>query len=257
MYGKWFSTVYEGSMVGAGALTFAVWGYCVAKADPESHIVSLNPTLLSAILGEPVSGIEKTIELLSSPDPKSRCPDHEGRRLLHQGGHDYLVVTHSRYRGMKSEEDRRRYMRQYMREYRASDGPVNKKVNRSLCKANPASASASVSDSGSSLEMGVQGEGWLAWSWDQAKATAEDPHVGMPESMARTYFDARTARGWVDGAGLPVARTLEALKADMRKWKVNEPNHGARHGRISADQRRADESAREYPENIKPKIIKV
>lgn len=146
MYGKWFATVYEGSMVGSGALVFAVWGYCCGKADPVSHIVSLNPTLLATIIGEKPDDVARAIDKLCAPDPDSRCTDHDGRRLLHCGGFDYFVVTHAQYRAISSEEQRREYMRGYMRKRRAGGGGVNTKANESLHTPNPASASVSVSD---------------------------------------------------------------------------------------------------------------
>jgi hypothetical protein len=99
--------------------------------------------------------------------------------------------------------------------------------------------------------------------WDLAtvKAWAEHETVGMPAKLLAEYWDQRAARGWVDGAGLPVARTVEALCADMRKWKVKAPsrNQGGRNGGnagSSADSRRDSERSREYAEVDAPRIIK-
>ncbi len=157
MYGKWFDSVYEGSMAGSGPIVLAVWGYCCAKADPEDHTVLLNPSVLVAKIGKITEAeVRSAIEFLLSPDPDSQCKDHEGRRLLHSGGLRYFVVTHERYRGMRSEEDRRHYMRKYMRDYRAD---VNKNVYTDLPRANPASAyaSSSASEESSSEKEGVVG----------------------------------------------------------------------------------------------------
>ena len=105
-------------MIGSGAIVFAVWGYCCGKAEPEDHTVSLNPILLSTIIGEPVKKIQKAIAYLCAPDPKSRCTDHEGRRLIHQGGFDYFVVTHAEYRKIRNSEDIRAYNREMKRKER-------------------------------------------------------------------------------------------------------------------------------------------
>jgi hypothetical protein len=156
MYGKHFTSMYEGSMVGAGAHVFAVWGYCIANADQELHTVRLNPALLSVILGEPVERIEAAIQYLAAPDSNSVCPDEDGRRLLHTTGFEYLVVTHEQYREIKSSADRRAYMRKYMRDYRkaAKDKSLDGRVNN--CKhvntRKLTSASASDSDFGSDPE---------------------------------------------------------------------------------------------------------
>lgn len=118
MYGKIFGKMYLGSMVGSGTTVFAVWGYCIATADPESHEVMLNPVLLATTIGTTVDDIEKAITFLSSPDAKSTNTAHDGRRLLHQSGLSYLVVSHEHYRNIKNMSDSREYERLRKKEYR-------------------------------------------------------------------------------------------------------------------------------------------
>lgn len=161
MYGKIFESLYEGSMVGAGPTIFAVWGYCIAKAD-SSGIVILNPALLAPIIGTSRVDIEQAIEYLTSPDPHSKNPEHEGRRLINMSGYAYKVVSHAIYRDIKNNQDRREYMREYMRKRRGNDAvnSVNS-VNslqslQKLTKVNSASASVSVSVSDG---VGGKGEG--------------------------------------------------------------------------------------------------
>jgi len=107
-------------MVGAGSHVFAVWGYCISCADPEDHTVDLNPTLLATIIGESVERVEEAITFLTDPDPKSHCQDHEGRRLLPQGGLAYFLVTHEQYRNVKNSEELRQYFRENKRKQRLS-----------------------------------------------------------------------------------------------------------------------------------------
>ncbi len=64
MYGKHFSSMYEGSMVGAGSHVFAVWGYVISKADPEAHTIDLNPMLISCIIGDSVERVKSAITFL-------------------------------------------------------------------------------------------------------------------------------------------------------------------------------------------------
>jgi len=110
MYGKHFSSMYSGSMVGSGALIFAVMGYVVANMVPDKKVgaqVELNPKLLAAILGEPESDVSKAIDFLCSPDPHSRSKEAEGRRLVKLGEFDYRVVNGAKYRAIRDEEQRR------------------------------------------------------------------------------------------------------------------------------------------------------
>lgn len=133
MYGKHFESMYTGSMVGAGATVFAVWGYIIAHA--REGRVELNPTILAAVLGAPQADVTAAIDFLASPDERSRSKEYEGRRLVQVGEFLYEVPTHEKYRSMRDDDDRKEYMRQYMRQYRArkkvDGGDVNVNVNRS------------------------------------------------------------------------------------------------------------------------------
>ena len=183
MYGKIFESLYDGSMVGAGPTVFAVWGYCIAKAD-RGGVVNLNPVLLAPIIGTSRVDIERAIEYLERPDPNSKNPDHEGRRLLNMSGFAYFVVSHAVYRGMNNGEDRREYMREYMRR-RRGDEPVNSLQSlQKLTTVNPVSASACVSVSDMD---GVQGKGKPP---KQASA--------IPESLATVDGFADAFAAWVE-----------------------------------------------------------
>lgn len=107
MYGKIFSSTFSGSMFGAGAEVFAVWAYVIANTQ-DSH-VELCPRVIAATIGTTPPKVEEAIEYLCRPDPESRNPEHEGRRLVKEGQYQYLVVSHSIYRGLKDEEERRAY----------------------------------------------------------------------------------------------------------------------------------------------------
>lgn len=110
MYGKIFSSMYEGSMIGAGAVTFAVMGYVIANGMPDRSVgmqVELNPKLLAFILGESQEDVKKAIDKLCRPDPNSRSKEEEGRRLVRIGEFSYKVVNGQKYRDIRNEEERR------------------------------------------------------------------------------------------------------------------------------------------------------
>ena len=118
MYGKLFASCFEGSMVGAGCHVFAVWGYCIAKADAKSHMVELNPKLLSTILGATAKQIKSAIEYLCATDDESHCQEYSGARLVHQVGHTYYLVTHEQYRAIRNTDDMRDYWADMQRKHR-------------------------------------------------------------------------------------------------------------------------------------------
>jgi len=124
-YGRVFERMYEGSMVGAGAAVFAVWCYCVTKADRDSHVVTLNVALLSNIIGESEATISAAISQLCKLDPDSKCKSDGGERLVRRDGLDYFMPSHEYYRTFGREKEVREGNAERQRRHRkkASDAP--------------------------------------------------------------------------------------------------------------------------------------
>jgi len=121
MYGKIFESMYKGSMVGSGAMMFAVWPYVIAHMRPDSTVgaqVDLNPKLMAAILGEKEDEIKTTISQLCAPDPDSNSKEEEGRRLVQVGQFAYRVVNGSKYLSLRNEDERREYNRVKQAQFR-------------------------------------------------------------------------------------------------------------------------------------------
>jgi hypothetical protein len=118
MFGKHFESMYTGSMVGAGALAYAVMGYVISHQKPPSFDVELNPKILSTIIGEDESEIVKTIRKFCEPDEKSRSKSEEGRKLLKLGEYLYHVVNGEVYHKIRTNDERREYFRLYRQKKR-------------------------------------------------------------------------------------------------------------------------------------------
>jgi len=118
MYGKIFESAFAGTLYGSGPTVFAVWSFVIATAKPPGA-VELNPKMLAACIGTDIQDIRNAIGYLCQPDPDSRNQEEDGRRLMHLVGLQYQVVSFEKYRLMRSEDDRRAYMRDYMRDYRS------------------------------------------------------------------------------------------------------------------------------------------
>ena len=117
MYGKFYASTFTGSMYGAGADVFAVWGYVIANAFQSQ--VELNPQLLSGVLGMTPDRAEAAISYLCSPDPNSRSKTHDGRRLVREGQFAYFIPNHAVYLSIRNGAERREYNREKQAEYRA------------------------------------------------------------------------------------------------------------------------------------------
>lgn len=117
VFGKYFDSTFTGSMYGAGPDVFAVWGYVIAHA--RDGTVELNPRALAPVIGTTVARIQAAVAFLCRPDPHSRNPADDGRRLVREGEYQYRVVSHAVYRALRTADDRREYMRRKQRESRA------------------------------------------------------------------------------------------------------------------------------------------
>lgn len=127
MYGKHFASMYTGSMLGSGAISFAVWGYVISNMVPDKITgmqVELNPRLLSALIGEKEDDIRKTILKFCQPDAQSRTKEEQGRKLMPVGQFDYRVVNGLKYRAMRNADERREYLRLKQAEYRKKSKPL-------------------------------------------------------------------------------------------------------------------------------------
>lgn len=121
-FGKHYASMYQGSMIGAGAVVFAVMGYVIANQVPDAEmrmVVELNPKLLGFILGEAESAVAGAIEFLCAADCGSRTKAQEGSRLVRQGEFLYWVVNGQKYRKMQDPARRREQNREAKRRERA------------------------------------------------------------------------------------------------------------------------------------------
>lgn len=125
MYGKHFESMYTGSMCGAGALAFAVWGYVISHQKPTNgrdvFTVELNPKILATLIGESEEDITEQIKEFCAPDPKSRTEDEDGRKLIQESPYTYRVVNGPKYDRIRREDERREYNRERQRRIRAKD----------------------------------------------------------------------------------------------------------------------------------------
>jgi hypothetical protein len=130
MYGKLYEQTFTGSMVGAGPVAFAVWGYVVAHVKPD-HRVEVNARVVAMVIGCKEKEVIAVLKSFCEPDHASRNKDHQGRKLIKEGEYLYYVTGHERFSKCKDHEGRREYQRNYQRTRRKrlreqhADGDVN------------------------------------------------------------------------------------------------------------------------------------
>jgi hypothetical protein len=205
-------TMFSGSMVGSGPCVFAVWAYVIAHTNHESR-VELNPMILSAVIGAPLAELDKAIETLCGPDPRSRSKEFEGRRLIKEGEFLYHVPTFERYNQPDRKGARREYFRLKKQEQRAKSvaaAPADEP------KPTPAQAPEPVKVSRKSFVKPTLDEVLLL----SAKA-------GLPDSEAEKFHAYYEANGWKVGRN-----PMKSWPAALTNWKLNYYNsNGHRHSR--------------------------
>lgn len=104
-YTKLFASIVTSTIWSEDDKTRIVWITMLAIADKNGEIQASIPGL-GRIAGVSTEDTEKAINKFLSPDPYSRTPDDEGRRIEKiEGG--WALLNHAKYRLMASKEDQK------------------------------------------------------------------------------------------------------------------------------------------------------
>ena len=123
MYAKVFQQFYESSIINEPLHVRYAWLSMIVLADPDG-VLDMPISVLARRINLTDEQTQNAIDRLSSPDPESRSPDHEGRRLLPLCEHrtwGWRLVNYSRYREIVRQEHRREYRKDWMRARREQD----------------------------------------------------------------------------------------------------------------------------------------
>lgn len=98
--------MYEGTLYGnwEAIVTFQ---QMIVLCDADG-IVDMTPQAIAARTSIPLEIIKKGIGILEAPDPYSRTPDQEGRRIELIDGHrpwGWHIVNHEKYKNLRDKDD--------------------------------------------------------------------------------------------------------------------------------------------------------
>lgn len=120
MYAKVFSSLWKGSLRGHSDPQH-VFIYLLAHAD-EQGVVEAMPAAIADETGLALDQVRAAIAHLESPDPESRTPTHEGRRIQRLDEHRswcWLITNYEHYRSLSDREKVRELTRERVRRFRA------------------------------------------------------------------------------------------------------------------------------------------
>lgn len=124
MYSKLYRTIFDGSLYGNfEALT--VFMAMLALSDVKGE-VDCSPIKISDCLGAEIDFVLKGLKQLEEPDPYSRTPAEEGRRIIpllndedEPRSFGWRIVNYEKYKAIRNEDERREYKRGWDREHRS------------------------------------------------------------------------------------------------------------------------------------------
>lgn len=116
MYGKLFAQMYDGTLGTCGPWEALVtFQQLVILADADG-VVDMTPEVIARRTTIPLEIVTKGLAALERPDPDSRTPDEDGRRIVRLSdtrAWGWRIVNYEKYRNIRSAEERRVYHRNY------------------------------------------------------------------------------------------------------------------------------------------------
>lgn len=132
-YTKLFSSIVTSTIWCEDYPTRLVWVAMLAMADARGKVDGSIPGF-ARIANVTCAEMEKAIATFLSPDPHSRTPDHDGRRIeIVPGG--WLILNYAAYRESRDPDIRREQNRQAQARHRERESAMSAKVSHESAQA--------------------------------------------------------------------------------------------------------------------------
>jgi hypothetical protein len=173
-------------------------------------VVDMTPEAIARRTNVPLEIIKRGIADLEKPDPRSRNPEHDGRRIILLDEHrdwGWMICNYDHYRSIASEEQRREKTR--LRVQRHAERVKKAKTNASLTHPNATNAMQKKRKV-SLLAGDIEPPPSFPKSEEEAKAHAG--FVGCPPEFAVTTYHLACSRGFTDAKGRTIHNFRSYLK---------------------------------------------
>ena len=123
MYGKLFAQMYDGTLATRGPWQAMVTFQQMIILADRAGIVDMTREAIARRTTIPIEIINVGITALEQPDNESRTPAENGRRIVRlstERDWGWQLVNYEQYRNIRSQEERREYMRLYQAKRRAA-----------------------------------------------------------------------------------------------------------------------------------------
>lgn len=118
MYVKLHDSIFGSSIMEQDIEIRYIWMCLLAIADGDGFVDETIPALARRFnVSEKI--MAEAINVFLSPDPQSRTPDNDGRRIEPiRETYGWHIINYQKYKDIRDYESRTEYMREYMRKYR-------------------------------------------------------------------------------------------------------------------------------------------
>lgn len=218
MYGKVFDSIYDGTLYGHWEAIVTMQQLIVlANAD---GVIDMTPHAMAARTSIPLNIIQSGLEFLAKPDPYSRTPGDEGRRIVLLDDHrpwGWKLVNHGKYKRLRDMEQKREADRVRIAEKRTQNNDV---AIESQPVANVAHAYADANaDTKNKSSRAIALPEWLpleAWqAWMEVRKRMKVPNT---DRAIKLHIETLTK---LKGQGQDAARVLD--EATKRGWRALYP----------------------------------
>lgn len=148
MYGKLFEQMYRGTLAKKGPWQALItFQQLIILADKDG-VVDMTDDAISRITTIPLQIIQEGLQELIKPDPGSRNPAEEGRRIVLLSDHrdwGWRIVNYAVYNKIRSEEERREYHRKYWHMRKKKGNVETQQLNRASTNSTPIDVDVDVS----------------------------------------------------------------------------------------------------------------
>lgn len=258
MFAKVFAQIFDSSIADDYILRH-VFEDLLKLADIDG-VVDMTPEAIACRTRAPLKVISDCLAKLAAPDPRSRSPDEDGRRIVLIDSHrswGWRIVNYVVYREMRDEDARRSYMRDYMRNYRdINTKHVNngkRRVNtrkpplahaeaEAEAEADPKIPPCGTAASGVPRKKDLR-EGAIAPPRNSFQIPTRESvkllcaKIGLPDTEAERFVDHYESNGWKVGRN-PMRSWTAALSNWKRHYESGNYNNGSPHrGRTAENSR--------------------
>lgn len=216
-FAKIYGSIFTGSLRGKSD-EILVFVNLLTHATCEG-VADIHPTVIADETGLPLCNVTSALVTLGAPDPDSRSPKEEGKRIVSLDAHrswGWRIVNHEFYRSLSSDNRYKEMTRERVRRYRQRKTNVTLQDPPVTLHALPfVSVSGSVQKGGTGgNETEAQVDFPPGFPATVIEAIRVSSTLGLPEQFVIDTWNKAAGRGGRDARDVPIRRWVNYLQTE-------------------------------------------